>query len=78
MDDGVYVPGAADLSGTSGAWYYDARGASCSVLSEGKVLAVLTTATCCDVIPPQDLPCFFGVSAAQTVPSELAGFLRLH
>jgi hypothetical protein len=60
-----------------GRWFYPTKSKDqCERWPSGTSTIVVLAATCCDVIPPGNAPCFLGVGAAEPVPSALEDVLR--
>ena len=63
----------ADISGT---WFTELFGESgnrlsCAELKTGAKLRLMKSQPCCDVIPPSDYPCWFGIDALHRVPDRI-------
>jgi hypothetical protein len=61
----------------TGAWYLAAdTGLTCEKLRPGTTIELHQMQLCCDVIPPGNFPCWFGVEQLETIPQVLTEALR--
>lgn len=61
----------------TGKWYLAAdTGLTCEKLRPGATIELHQLQLCCDVVPPGDFGCWFGVNQLQTIPQVVAEALR--
>jgi hypothetical protein len=60
-----------------GRWFFaSSNPRQCEAWKGAPSIIVLLAYTCCDVIPPSDVPCLLNIGSARPVPTELQGVLK--
>ena len=72
--DGHSASGGAEVTEKPGRWFFAET--DCEAIEGRDTMVVFQTFSCCDLIPPTDVPCFFHILAASPVPEDLQGLLE--